>query len=95
MTVQLLVGGGIVTVKSMTWLMAAVSATSFGRWAFEGAGRSLHMNARFLADPSARSNQYGLQFFTLGIGETLGLLAGFTALFLAAIALILARRRPG
>ena len=95
MTVQLLVGGGIVTVKSMTWLMAAVSATSFGRWAFEGAGKSLHMNARFLADPSARSNQYGLQFFTLGIGETLGLLAGFTALFLAAIALILARRRPG
>ena len=95
MTMQLLVGGGIETVKSMTGVMAAVSTTSFGRWAFEGAGTALHMNARFAADPAAQSqNRYGLSFFTLGTGETYGLLLGFSALFFGAIVLILSRQKP-
>jgi len=96
MTVQLLVGGGIVTVKSMTGVMAAFSATSFGRWAFEAVGTTLHMNGRVIAAgiPQAQ-NQYGLTFFRLGAGEAYGLLVGFSALFFATIAVILARRKPG
>jgi ABC-type multidrug transport system permease subunit len=96
MTMQLLVGGGIVTVKSMTFVMKAVSTTSFGRWAFQGIGTQLHMNARFAANGiSPAQNQYGASFFRLGIGETYALLIGFTLLFFAAISGILARRKAG
>jgi ABC transport system ATP-binding/permease protein len=96
MTAQLFFSGGIVTVKSMTGFMAAVSTTAFGRWTFQGMGTSLHMNARFLSDPASRTNnQYGYSFFNVGTGETFALLAVFAALFFGGIVLLLSRRKPG
>jgi energy-coupling factor transporter ATP-binding protein EcfA2 len=96
MTAQLFFGGGIVTVKSMTGFMAAVSTLSFGRWSFQGMGTALHMNSRFLSDPTIRThNQYGSHFFDVGTGETFAILAGFGLCFFGSIALLLARRARG
>jgi ABC transport system ATP-binding/permease protein len=96
MITQLFFSGAIVTVKTMTGVMAAVSVTSFSRWAFEGAGTTVDMNARFLGDPIARlQNPYGLSFFKVGAGETYGILAGFMILFFLLTALALNRKRPG
>ena len=96
MTAQLFFSGGIVTVKSMTGFMAAISTTAFGRWTFQGMGTALHMNGRFLSDPASRTNnQYGFSFFDVGTGETFGLLAVFAVLFFGGIVLLLSRRKPG
>jgi ABC transport system ATP-binding/permease protein len=96
MITQLFFSGAIVTVKTMTGVMAAVSVTSFSRWAFEGAGTTVDLNARFLGDPIARlQNPYGLSFFKVGTGETYGILAGFMILFFLLTALALSRKRPG
>jgi hypothetical protein len=76
--------------------MAAVSVTSISRWAFEGAGTAVHLNARMLADPVARlQNPFGLSFFSLGLGEAYGLLAVFIAVFFALSAFALSQKRPG
>ena len=95
-TAQLFFSGAIVAVKGMTSVMAAVSVTSISRWAFEGAGTAVHMNARMLADPVARlQNPFGLSFFSLGLGEAYGLLAVFVGFYFAATAFALSRKRPG
>jgi energy-coupling factor transporter ATP-binding protein EcfA2 len=96
MTAQLFFAGGIVTVKSMSGLMAAVSTIAFGRWTFAGMGTALHMNARFLADPASRTNNaYGYDFFTVGTGETFLILAAFTLAFFGGVAMLLHRRKAG
>jgi hypothetical protein len=95
-TAQLFFSGAIVAVKGMTSVMAAVSVTSISRWAFEGAGTAVHMNARMLADPVARlQNPFGLSFFSLGLGEAYGLLAVFVGFYFATTAFALSRKRPG
>jgi ABC transport system ATP-binding/permease protein len=96
MITQLFFSGAIVTVKSMTGVMAAVSVTSFSRWAFEGAGTVMHLNTRFAGDPVTRlQNPFGLSFFKVGAGETYGLLAGFMVIFFVLTAFALSRKRPG
>jgi hypothetical protein len=95
-TAQLFFSGAIVAVKSMTGIMAAVSVTSISRWAFEGAGTAVHMNARMNADPVGRlQNPFGLSFFSLGLGEAYGLLAIFIAVYFAFSAFALSKKRPG
>jgi ABC transport system ATP-binding/permease protein len=93
---QLLLSGAIVAIKSVTGVMAAVSVTSFARWAYQGIGTAVDLNARFAGDPVARlQNPYGPTFFSLGAGETFILVAGFLALFFLLTAFALRRQRPG
>jgi len=91
---QLFFAGAIVGVEKMGAAVAALSKLAFAQWSYAGAGTAIDMNYRIAADPPfARTNGFGTDFFDLGPAPALGVLVGFLALMLLAVALLL-RRRP-
>lgn len=90
---QLLFGGVLVPVARMAPPVRALADLMISRWAFAGAGDAIHMGSRLLHDPQVGSvTGYGTTFFSLAPGVAAIVLAGFTATFLLAGALLLALR---
>jgi hypothetical protein len=90
---QLLFAGAIIPVAQMTGPVKALSAAVFAQWSLAGAGTSLDMNDRIAGDPAfARADRFGPDFFDVGEPTTILVLVGFLVLFMAATALVLARR---
>jgi ABC transport system ATP-binding/permease protein len=90
---QLLFGGAIVPVASMTAPLEALAGVVFARWSFAGAGTAIDLNAR-IAEQGGRASIYGTEFFDLAIGPAAVILAFFAAAFLLGAAALLARRGP-
>ena len=90
---QLLFGGAIVPVASMTAPLQVVAGLVFARWSFAGAGTAIDLNGR-IAEQGGRASIYGTDFFDLAIGPTVVILVFFAAAFLFGAAALLARRSP-
>ncbi len=90
---QLLFGGAIVPVASMSAPLDTLSGVVFDRWSFAGIGTAIDMNGRVAAHPGPAS-VYGPTFFDLGAVPAAVILAVFTAAFLAGAGALLLRR-PG
>lgn len=90
---QLLFAGALISVQSMQTPVQVLAALTFSRWAFDGAGAALDMQARLGEDPAfAAANTYGPDFFTLSTPATMAVLVGFLALQLLLTGVLTARR---
>jgi ABC-type multidrug transport system ATPase subunit/ABC-type multidrug transport system permease subunit len=71
-----------------------LAAPFFSRWSFAGIGGTLNFYNRFAADSHGNTQNlaYGSKFFKYGFPPTLGILAGFTVVFLVLIVIGLRRR---
>lgn len=91
---QLLFGGTIVTVARMAQPAKAISSLIFERWSLAGLGTAVGMNGRMAHDPQfGQVNPFGTRFFDVRLVPSLLIQAAFAAAFLAAVTLILWRRR--
>jgi ABC transport system ATP-binding/permease protein len=92
---QLLFAGALVPVDGMGRAAELVSALMFARWSFAGVGTQIDMNGRIAGDDQfAAVSRFGPDFFDLGAGPTLGILALFLTALLT-LAWLLLRRRLG
>jgi ABC-type multidrug transport system ATPase subunit/pSer/pThr/pTyr-binding forkhead associated (FHA) protein/ABC-type multidrug transport system permease subunit len=90
---QLLFAGALVPVDGMGRAAELVSALMFARWSFAGAGSQIDLNGRIAGDEQfAAVSRFGPDFFDLGAGATLGILALFFAAMLTLAWLLLRRR---
>ena len=88
---SLLFGGAIVPVASMTTPLKVIADLVPAQWAYAGAGQVIGMNER-IALRGGRARVFGPDFFVVGFGTTLLVLAAFAAVLLA-ITMALLRRR--
>jgi hypothetical protein len=88
---QLLFGGAIVPVISMSAPLDTLAAAVFARWSFAGVGTAIDMNSRVAARPGPAS-AYGPSFFDLGALPAAVILALFTAAFVLGAGALLTRR---
>jgi ABC transport system ATP-binding/permease protein len=88
---QLLFGGAIVPVASMSAPLDTLAAAVFARWSFAGVGTAIDMNGRMEATPGPAS-AFGPSFFDLGVLPAAVILSLFTAAFLLGAAALLTRR---
>jgi ABC-type multidrug transport system permease subunit len=89
---QLFFAGAIVPVARMGEPVSTLSAVIPAQWSFAGAGTALDMNARIASD-ARFTNGYGHKFFDVSTPLASLTLVVFAALFLAAAAFALRRRR--
>jgi ABC-type multidrug transport system ATPase subunit/pSer/pThr/pTyr-binding forkhead associated (FHA) protein len=93
---QLLLGGAIVTVASMSVAMQGVASLVFTRWFFAGTGSAYDLSERIAEDPVFGAvNTYGSSFFSLPLTNVLAIGAAFAGTMLLITALLIHRRgRP-
>jgi ABC-type multidrug transport system ATPase subunit/pSer/pThr/pTyr-binding forkhead associated (FHA) protein len=88
---QLLFGAALVPLARMAAPIKALADLMVSRWAFAGAGHTIHMNARLLAAPGISAlSGYGTAFFSLAPGVAAIIVLGFTATLLLVTAVLLA-----
>lgn len=90
---QLLFGGAIVAIASMSGAMKLLAGLVYTRWFFAGAGSATDLNARIADDPVfGTASEYGASFFDLPLQALplMGLL--FSATFLMGAALLIRNR---
>ena len=91
---QLLFAGSIVPVERMAEPAQTLSYAVFSQWTLAGTGSALDMNGRIAEAPGGGgAAQFGTSFFDVGVGTSALVLAGFLALFLGALTLMLRERR--
>ncbi len=91
---QLLFAGSIVPVERMAEPAQTLSYAVFSLWTLAGTGSALDMNGRIAEAPGGGgAAQFGTSFFDVGVGTSALVLAGFLALFLGALTLMLRERR--
>jgi ABC transport system ATP-binding/permease protein len=89
---QLLFGAALVPLARMSAAIKPLADLMVSRWAFAGAGHTIHMNARLAAAPQISAiSGYGTSFFSLNQRVAAIILLGFTAALLLATAILLAR----
>jgi ABC-type multidrug transport system ATPase subunit/pSer/pThr/pTyr-binding forkhead associated (FHA) protein/ABC-type multidrug transport system permease subunit len=90
---QLLFGAALVPFARMGTVIKGLADVMISRWAFAGAGHTIHMNTRLAEAPQVNAvSGYGLGFFTLDETVTAIILLGFTAAMLLVVAILLGRR---
>ncbi len=94
---QLLLGGAMVTVASMSAPMQGVASLVFTRWFFAGTGSAYDLSERIAEDPIFGAvNTYGSSFFSIPLANVLAIGAAFAGGMLLVTALLIRRRgRPG
>ena len=93
---QLLFAGTIVPPARLLEPAHSLVNAVFSQWSLASAGTAIDMNARMAASPEfARFNRYGTSFFDVPLGQAMVVLAGFGAVFLLALVLLLRRRSGG
>jgi ABC-type multidrug transport system ATPase subunit/ABC-type multidrug transport system permease subunit len=88
---QLLFGGAIVPVATMSSPLDTLSGLVYAQWSYAGIGTAIDMNDRIKAG-GGRAGAFGLEFFDLAVGPTIVVLLVFAVAFLALIAALLRRR---
>jgi ABC transport system ATP-binding/permease protein len=88
---QLLFAGALVTVEAMETPIRLLSALVVARWAYAGAGNSVEMNDRLIADPQAVAG-YGDSFFALPAPLTVVIALAFAMAGVAMAGALLTRR---
>jgi ABC transport system ATP-binding/permease protein len=91
---QLLFAGAIVPVERMAEPAQTISYAIFSQWSLASVGSAVDMNERIAESPAQAAAEFGQGFFDVGLGAGLALLAGFGALFIALLAILLRRARP-
>jgi ABC-type multidrug transport system ATPase subunit/pSer/pThr/pTyr-binding forkhead associated (FHA) protein/ABC-type multidrug transport system permease subunit len=77
---QLLFGAALVPLARMSSAIKPLADLMVSRWAFAGAGHTIHMNARLADAPRISTvSGYGTSFFSLNQGVAAIILVGFTA----------------
>jgi hypothetical protein len=90
---QLLLGGAIVAVASMSNVMQAFAGLTFSRWFFAGAGTAFGLDTRIPNDPVfSRASEYGANFFDLPLLAVPAMLVLFTAVFIGSTAALIKYR---
>lgn len=90
---QLLFGAALVPLSRMSSPIKAVADLMVSRWAFAGAGHTIHMNLRLAEAPSvAAISGYGSTFFSTSPAVVAIVLLGFASALLLTVAVLLARR---
>jgi ABC-type multidrug transport system ATPase subunit/ABC-type multidrug transport system permease subunit len=89
---QLLFGGAIVPVATMSAPLNTLSGLVYAQWSYAGIGTAVDMNGRITAG-GGRGRVFGMEFFDVALGPTIVVLLVFAVAFLALIAVLL-RRRP-
>lgn len=90
---QLLFGAALVPLNRMSTPIKALSDLMVSRWAFAGAGHTIHMNLRLAEAPTVASvSGYGTTFFSTSPAVVAIILLGFAAALLLAVAVLLARQ---
>jgi ABC-type multidrug transport system ATPase subunit/ABC-type multidrug transport system permease subunit len=88
---QLLFGGAIVPVATMSAPLDKLSGIVYAQWSYAGIGTAVDMNARIKAG-GGRAGAFGLEFFDVAFGPTIVVLLVFAVAFLGLIAVLLQRR---
>lgn len=88
---QLLFAGALVPVEAMETPIRLLSALVVARWAYAGAGNSVEMNERLIADPQAAAS-YGDSFFALPAPLTVVIALAFAIAGVAMAGALLTRR---
>ena len=91
---QLLFGGALVALAKMGVVVKVIANLAVSRWAFAGAGHTIHMNERLgEAQQAASLSGYGTDFFSLDPRAAAVVLLGFTAAMLLLAAILLSPRK--
>jgi hypothetical protein len=71
----------------------SISYAIFSQWSLASVGEAVDMNARIAADPAfSQANPFGQGFFDVAASTGVLIQAGFAALFLAGVVILLRRR---
>jgi ABC transport system ATP-binding/permease protein len=89
---QLLFGGAIVPVATMSAPLDTLSGLVYAQWSYAGIGTAIDMNGRIGAG-GGRADVFGTDFFDVAVVPAIVVLLVFAVAFLALIAALL-RRRP-
>jgi ABC transport system ATP-binding/permease protein len=88
---QLLFGGAIVPVATMSAPLDTLSGLVYAQWSYAGIGTAIDMNGRIAAG-GGRADVFGTEFFDVAVGPAILVLLVFAVAFIALIAALLRRR---